>query len=254
VQEVCQNVAAYFNDLVRAYRTALFLIDNQRKQVIVKVKHGYFPTNLEEMTYEVLNAGLTGMVLRSGKPILSVSADDGIEPTETIEQRKLNHIGALIVVPITVKGEVIGTVTTLNQDDGRLFTQHDVDLLMSLAAQTSQAIENVRLLEQTQIARRQAEARVQEMDILNRVSRQVSSTLDLDQVLDTLCAVLAEEMKFTSIQLNLIDPLSRTVQIARALGLAQGRQGLVRPLAEMQNDILLDIARKGQLEVIDGPD
>lgn len=50
------------------------------------------------------------MVFRSGRAVLSLHADDGIEPAETRERRKQFGAGALIVAPLIAQEQVIGTV------------------------------------------------------------------------------------------------------------------------------------------------
>jgi len=92
------------------------------------------------------------------------------------------------------------------------------------------------------------------MQMLQQVIQAASSTLDLERVLDALFNVLAQQMGFTFIVLNLIDESANELRTVRATGLARGMNGLVRPLDQMQNDIVLQVARKGQIEVIDGWD
>jgi len=70
---------------------------------------------------------------------------------------------------------VIGTVTALNQQDQRMFTQHDVNLLMSLAAQAAAAIEGAHLYHAEQERRQVAETLVQ-------AGRHLTSTLQLREV------------------------------------------------------------------------
>jgi transcriptional regulator with GAF, ATPase, and Fis domain len=61
-------------------------------------------------------------------------------------------------------------------------------------------------------------------------------------------------MKFTYIAVNLIDQNQERLLTPRASGLAQGLQGMERPLALVQNDILMDVARRRKAEIIDGWD
>jgi len=116
------------------------------------------------------------------------------------------------------------------------------------------AIERARLFEETRAACQQAEARVREMQILQKMSRAISGTLDLNQVLDALVNALSQEMGYTYIALNLMDEDTNEIRTVRAAGLAQGLDGLVRSLDEMEGDILVDVARKGEIEVTDGWD
>jgi GAF domain-containing protein/HAMP domain-containing protein len=160
IQEVGQYLARYGSELVAANRTAVYIVDHDLKQIITQAAAGYVADH-DEITYDLLNAGISGLVFRSGQPVLSLSADDGIEPAETRERRIQNGTGALIVVPLVAQSRVIGTVTVSNLIGQRLFTQSNVDLLMTLAAQSVSIIEKLRLFEQAQRA-------LSDLDAINR--------------------------------------------------------------------------------------
>ncbi|MCR4408577.1 MAG: response regulator, partial [Anaerolineae bacterium] len=66
--------------------------------------------------------------------------------------------------------------------------------------------------------------------------------------------VLSQEMGYTYIALGLIDKATNENRMVRTAGLAQGLEGLVRSLDELQGDIIMDVARKGKIEVVDGWD
>lgn len=151
IQEIVQRLAGFANRLVAAHRTAVYLVDHELRQVTVRAGAGDLAED-SDVTYDMLLAGISGLVFQNGAPVLSLSADDGIEPAETRERRVRNNTGALIVVPLTVQGRVIGTITVSNLYTQRLFTSGDVDLLMTLAAQSINAIEKQRLFEQAQQA------------------------------------------------------------------------------------------------------
>ena len=163
---VHQHLIQHFNNLIDADWSALFLVDHARREIVAR--RGYGNLNKEEwgnavekMTYAELDTGISGRVFRTKTPVLSLNADDGIEPERTKQQRMDDDTGALIVVPLVARGEVIGTFTAINRLHQRLFTQHDVDVLMSLATQAAAAIHNVRLYEAVQeelVERRRIEA------------------------------------------------------------------------------------------------
>ena len=56
---------------------------------------------------------------------------------------------SMIAVPLSVKGQVIGVLNTLNKVEGQSFEEDDVHLLTILAAQAAVAIENARLYRDT---------------------------------------------------------------------------------------------------------
>jgi GAF domain-containing protein/DNA-binding LacI/PurR family transcriptional regulator len=159
-----------------------------------------------------------------------------------------------LALPLTSRGQIIGALTIQSTQEAA-FSDEDIAALQTMADQLANAIQNAHLFEQSQTARQQAEDRVHEVQILQRIGQTVSSSLDLDHVLDALVNVLADELKFTYIALSLIDrPANNTLRTVRAIGQAQGLQGLVRSTDQLKNDILMDVIRSRQIEVIDGWD
>jgi putative nucleotidyltransferase with HDIG domain len=71
---------------------------------------------------------------------------------KTPEFNKLSWLGfvreSVICAPLTEKGKVIGTITIANPIDGSKFTNDDLELLSTIAAQASVAIRNARLYEE----------------------------------------------------------------------------------------------------------
>ncbi|HZU87592.1 MAG TPA: ATP-binding protein, partial [Anaerolineaceae bacterium] len=158
LEAICRNLAEQLTRLVDSHHTVIYLVNHAKREISLRVEAGNPVYDKVVVDYDRLEAGISGLVFKSGQPLLSQSIDDGVEPLETLNQRQGSGVGSLIVVPLLTGGQVIGTVTVLNLTDQRAFTQHDKELLMSLSAQAAAAIDNVRLLEDAQKARQAAEA------------------------------------------------------------------------------------------------
>jgi GAF domain-containing protein len=119
--------------------------------------------------------GLTEYVIRQRKPILipehtaQVIANLGLE---VIGQPALSWLG----VPMAAGDKVLGIITVQSFSHSHAYNQEDMALLSTLAAQAAIALENAQLYGQMQ-------RRTAELALLNTVSTAVSSTLNLDQVL-----------------------------------------------------------------------
>ena len=94
-------------------------------------------------------------------------------------------------VPMVREGHVIGAIFVAREKPG-LFADTQVELLKTFADQAVIAIENVRLFQELETRTRDLTRSVGELRALGEVSQAVSSTLDLETVLETIVSRAVE--------------------------------------------------------------
>jgi signal transduction histidine kinase len=92
---------------------------------------------------------------------------------------------SVLSVPMFREGKPIGVVTVARASVG-LFSENQVDLLKTFADQAVIAIENVRLFKELQARTGELTQSVEKLTALGEVSRAVTSTLDVETVLETV--------------------------------------------------------------------
>jgi GAF domain-containing protein len=92
---------------------------------------------------------------------------------------------AQLAVPLFRENEVIGALHVARPEPGP-FSQAQIDLLQTFADQAVIAIENVRLFSELQARTHELTRSVGELTVLGEVSRALSSTLNLETVLQTI--------------------------------------------------------------------
>lgn len=115
---------------------------------------------------------LAGLSYRSGRPV--ISNDVAADPRSDQYARSRQQTRSLLSVPLTVRGTATGVLTISNISD-HAFEESDAEILGLFADHAAVAIENARLFEE-------AQAQITEMEIINRVSAVVSSSLNLNQI------------------------------------------------------------------------
>jgi putative nucleotidyltransferase with HDIG domain len=100
------------------------------------------------MRVPLREGGVSHWVIENRQPLLIANID------ETRDFSKISRLGftreTVICAPLTIKDEVIGTISMANKQDETPFTADDLELLSTIAAQSSVAIKNARLYEEQQ--------------------------------------------------------------------------------------------------------
>ncbi|HXR56966.1 MAG TPA: GAF domain-containing protein, partial [Casimicrobiaceae bacterium] len=129
-----------------------------------------------------LQGGLTGEVIRSGKPLMV--NQELVRRAHALGARMIGDPsrptvdGSYLGVPVMKGGAATGVIA-LYSDHENAFTDADLRLLTTLANTMSVALENARLFDETQ-------RRTRETAALAEVGRDISSTLDLKRVMDRI--------------------------------------------------------------------
>ncbi|MBN1149481.1 MAG: GAF domain-containing protein [Anaerolineales bacterium] len=151
------------------YRTAVALGEHaeqfQLQRVLIFESDLSFPAALgeyaEQFQSDVIapGKGVNGAILLSGVPEIIPDLDKDLRATQiqgTLE--KEDESETMMVAPLVVRGQTVGMLSLYRWASEGQFTAVDLDFLSGLARQAAIAIENVRLLEEMQRARQEAEA------------------------------------------------------------------------------------------------
>jgi len=123
-----------------------------------------------------VGGAVVGDVL-AGRQVLLRNGLEGDDPLGGGDSRL--RVRSILAVPLVEEGTPLGAIVAVNKR-GRHpeFTPADEELLVDLARQAVTALRNARQYE--------AEKKVAELDALLAVSREITSTLDLDKVMRTI--------------------------------------------------------------------
>jgi RND family efflux transporter MFP subunit len=121
--------------------------------------------------------GLAGGVSDTGESILlDDHADERlIARNANVEEGRVN---SLLVVPILDQGALVGVIEAVNKMDGTLFDEDELFVLNSMAETAATALHNAGLL--------LAERKVEILETLVTVSHEITSTLNLERMLQTI--------------------------------------------------------------------
>ncbi len=137
---------------------------------------GFDPTTRQGMSQKA-GEGAAGDVSDTGDPLLITDPSD-----ERLVRRNLNtekgRVECMLVSPLLDKGALVGVVEAINRPDGTSFDDDDLFVLGSLNETATIALHNASLL--------MAERKVEILQTLVQVSGEITSTLNLDRVLQAV--------------------------------------------------------------------
>ncbi len=160
------------------YYASIMLLDEESGDLLFKAGAGGFAGGTAEQMppdfHQAIGEGMIGWVAEQGETLL---ANDVSQEPRYIPAY-LDETKSELDVPLNYRDKVIG-VLDLQSKELDAFNEHDVMAMEALAGHVAAAIENARLFG---VARR----RVAELRAVRQASLQLTSTLELEPVLETI--------------------------------------------------------------------
>ncbi|MBX3080847.1 MAG: GAF domain-containing protein [Anaerolineae bacterium] len=130
-----------------------------------------------------LTSGIAGTVATTGRPVIvnDTQRDNRWFGEIDTQRGQAFTTNAILAVPLTARGVVIGVLEVINKKDGHNFNDQDLELLNTFASQAAVAIDNARLYRSTD---EQLAIRVQQLDSMQKIDQELNRTLDLQRVID----------------------------------------------------------------------
>lgn len=172
-------------DMVRAivdYRIfAILLINDRTQDLWIRFQLGHTP-EVERMRIK-MGQGVVGQAAELRK---TVRIDDVSSYSHYINANQ--NVRSEIAVPLIIKNKVIGVLDIESEQEAHFTAEHQ-QLLELVASRVAIAIENARLY--TRISRQ-----AQTLTVLNEISRELTSILDLDDLLERIGTLLKRVVDF----------------------------------------------------------
>jgi len=239
-------------DLVRAvidYRIfAILLVNDRTGELRMRFQTGHAP-EVERMRIK-LGRGIVGQsaITRSSILVEDVSTvDNYIDGNSNVKSE--------LAVPLIVKNRVVGVIDLQSEMIG-FFTEEHKRLLELTASRVAIAIENARLY--TRVSRQ-----AQTLAVLNEISREITSILDLDDLLERIGQLLKRVIEFQMFTILLWN--DRTERFEHRFSSRFGErtrrehsvklgEGIIGNAAQMRTPLLVPDVRKDPRYIVANPE
>jgi PAS domain S-box-containing protein len=176
---IAEAVYKYTSRLMDTRFFVLSLYDekNSVKQFPVAYQNG-IPAQISSS--KIKSNSFTDYIIQNKKPFFAPEDPEGYLASLGIEPVALavDSVPAKcwLGVPMLIGDRVLGVISVQSIERSHVFDNHDREILIAIASQAAIAVENARLFAE-------AQSRARETAVLAEVGREISATLDLNQVL-----------------------------------------------------------------------
>ena len=180
VKTVTRIVGDKVREIFKVEVTEILLLDTETN--LVHVPYAFY-REYQEIEVFPFGEGLTSIVIKSQKPLLIGTRQEGIDLGAQIVSDK-DMTESYMSVPIHAGDKVIGVVSVQSYQQNA-FDENHVRLLQTLSANMGVAIQNARLFEAEQ-------ERVAELQIINSIQQGLAAELDFQAIVDLVGDKLSE--------------------------------------------------------------
>lgn len=219
-------------DTLKGKAACLFLADEQKDVFIPTAQHGLSKGYLHASPLKAQK--IAKALIEKGHLAFEDATSD--RRLENHAAKKKEGIASILTVPVRVKNRSIG-VLSLYTAKRRKFSAIEIDFLCALADQGGVAIEKTRLLERLQ------NNALMFLDLASAIN----STLDVENVLNTLTVKVCENLGMKGAAIRLLDEDSGSLKLVASHGLSDE----FLAVGHLVSSQLVKAALKGETIVVD---
>lgn len=197
LDEVFDLIAHKVAEALETDACFVYLYDEAANELVLRASYG---TRVEDMTRVPKmrpGEGITGSAAAERAPVM-IPRDAHLDPRfKHFPNLREAHYQSILAVPILARERLEGALN-VRTEEAREFSGDEIDLLMAIAGQVAQAIENAKLYEH-------AQRRVAELEALAAISEAVSESLYLEESLEAIVNTTIKAVDATGAALVLQD-------------------------------------------------
>jgi serine phosphatase RsbU (regulator of sigma subunit)/putative methionine-R-sulfoxide reductase with GAF domain len=239
VDELALRVSGLIQKTFKVYFVAVFTCEESQERLQFRSSAGPAGRRGKRRKLPVLEVkfgeGLIGAVAQNGEEI--ISNDVRAEPRFRFIER-LAETRSEVVLPLKIEGRVLG-VLDIQSDKLDAFHPNDLLVLRALADNIAVAFDGARLYSALQ-------KRAEQLSLASEVSEDITSILDLDELLDRVATLIQDRLGYPYVHLFTAHPNRRQIIYEAGKGeRSQALKGYILDLDDTEG-IIPWVAREGQ--------
>ncbi len=237
LQEIFASALQKLSQLLEADAVSLLLFNEETKEWVIDVSAA---------TGEGISTTAAAGVARLSPAVIQAAIPAVITDTLAEFHTHLNinqppTPDAVHCVPMVSKAQAVGAIAIINKH-GPNFEESEQVLLNSAAGIIAVALENAHLLQQ-------AQTQVDDLIVLNEIGRALTSTLNLEQILQQTARLLRQSLQVEAASVWLLDEESRELALTASSGV--GADGIAGFRLPVEKGISGYVVRSGDSYIAD---
>jgi len=216
-QDVLQTICASAMQMASAAGAAIFLLETGRAELALARAQGLSPGFAAGAAAISITQDEAGAALVSGEPKLVAAQRVPQEaPAGWSDLLRAEGLQAYLGLPLAAQGEPVGSLVVFFREPPQ-FQPWTIAVMQAFGHQAALTIANTHLYAHTEqvLARR-----VRQLGALESISRELSATLDLQRLFETIVARAKDETNATTGQLGLVDAAGQQLTFVAWQGFA----------------------------------
>jgi signal transduction histidine kinase/CheY-like chemotaxis protein len=204
---ILQKIMEGAVELLEAETGEIVLWDSRKQNYATTVVHG-LSESLIGRELSSPSDGIVGQIITNKMP---VHIQDYEYHAHRWKELDPYHLKEVIGVPLIVREMIIGAMAVGTSDLKKHFQRNDINLLFNFANQAAIAIGNAKLYEDSL-------AKIKQLTALYEIGKTLSSTLDLDELLQKALELLKEHFGYALCVIFLLDREKNELYIKQIIG------------------------------------
>jgi signal transduction histidine kinase len=217
LDHLLERIATVAREQADAKYAALGVLDDDGKlQKFISV--GMTDSEIKRIAHPPMGHGLIGALMNAEDPIRvsSIQADPRSVGFPQYHPMMVSFLG----VPIRAGDLQLGQIYLTDKIDAAEFTADDEKIIQMLAAYAATAIQNARLVEQMRERDTVLTRRSEDLILLNDIASALTSSLEIDEILNKALAVVMNYMKVEAGEIFLLEDDKQTLRMVLHRGQA----------------------------------
>lgn len=184
-------------------------------------------------------------VLRTGEPELypeipEHALRERARSEEDLQILRGAEMRSAMIVPMVARGQILGAITFVTAESGRRFGPSDLGFAQELAGRAAVAVDNARLYQSAEEARRGAEQWAREEAVLRGLARALAAAIGVDRVAALVTEAAIELMPGFGAYVERIESPEGEVEVIAAGGSGTPRVGTRVPYPGSLTEEIID--------------